>query len=49
MHDSIVVAGRGHETAQDVAGEDLELDDRVEVARALTGQGYDVLPDYRLD
>lgn len=49
VHDSIVVAGRGHETAQDVAGEDLELDDRVEVARALTGQGYDVLPDYRLD
>ncbi|MEU4206249.1 UDP-N-acetylmuramoyl-L-alanyl-D-glutamate--2,6-diaminopimelate ligase [Rothia terrae] len=48
-HDSIVVAGRGHETAQDVAGEDLELDDRVEVARALTQQGYDVLPDYRLD
>ncbi|MBM7050762.1 UDP-N-acetylmuramoyl-L-alanyl-D-glutamate--2,6-diaminopimelate ligase [Rothia sp. ZJ1223] len=47
-NDSIVVAGRGHETAQDVAGVDLDLDDRVEVARALTAYGYDVLPAYRL-
>ncbi|RLY91166.1 UDP-N-acetylmuramoyl-L-alanyl-D-glutamate--2,6-diaminopimelate ligase [Kocuria tytonicola] len=33
--DSIVVAGRGHETAQDVNGVDIPLDDRVELRDAL--------------
>ena len=46
-HDSILVAGRGHEVAQEVAGVDLELDDRVEVARSLQAQGYSVLPAYQ--
>lgn len=45
--DSILVAGRGHEVAQDVAGVDLELDDRVETARALLAAGYQVLPAYQ--
>ena len=47
--DSILVAGRGHEVAQEVAGVDLDLDDRVEVARALQAHGFDVLPAYRDD
>ncbi|AEG44054.1 UDP-N-acetylmuramoyl-L-alanyl-D-glutamate--2,6-diaminopimelate ligase [Isoptericola variabilis] len=33
--DTVLVAGRGHETIQEVAGVDLELDDRVEARRAL--------------
>ena len=33
--DSILLAGRGHETVQDVAGVDVELDDRVELRAAL--------------
>ena len=33
--DTVLVAGRGHETVQEVAGVDLELDDRVEARRAL--------------
>ncbi|PZR55441.1 UDP-N-acetylmuramoyl-L-alanyl-D-glutamate--2,6-diaminopimelate ligase [Xylanimonas oleitrophica] len=33
--DTVLVAGRGHETIQDVAGVDVELDDRVEARRAL--------------
>lgn len=45
--DSILIAGRGHETAQDVAGTDIELDDRVETARALQAAGYSVLDAYR--
>lgn len=45
--DSILIAGRGHEVAQDVAGTDVELDDRVETARALLSAGYDVLPAYQ--
>lgn len=32
---TVLVAGRGHETVQEVAGVDLELDDRVEARRAL--------------
>lgn len=47
-HDSVLVAGRGHEVAQEVAGVDLELDDRVEVARALHAQGYSVLDAYQV-
>lgn len=46
-HDSILVAGRGHEVAQEVAGVNLDLDDRVEVARALAAHGFEVLPAYR--
>ena len=33
--DTVLVAGRGHETIQEVAGVDLELDDREEARRAL--------------
>ena len=33
--DSIIVAGRGHETTQDVNGVDIPLDDRVELRDAL--------------
>ncbi len=33
--DTVLVAGRGHETIQEVAGVDLELDDRVEARHAL--------------
>jgi UDP-N-acetylmuramoyl-L-alanyl-D-glutamate--2,6-diaminopimelate ligase len=33
--DTVLVAGRGHETIQDVAGVDLVLDDRVEARAAL--------------
>ncbi|WP_257618026.1 Mur ligase family protein [Rothia nasimurium] len=46
-HDSILVAGRGHEVAQDVAGNDIELDDRVETARALRAAGFTVVPAYQ--
>ncbi|WP_237241769.1 UDP-N-acetylmuramoyl-L-alanyl-D-glutamate--2,6-diaminopimelate ligase [Rothia nasimurium] len=45
--DSILVAGRGHEVAQDVAGTDIDLDDRVETARALQAAGFSVLPAYQ--
>lgn len=34
-HDSIIVAGRGHETVQEIAGVDHPLDDRVELRTAL--------------
>ncbi|WP_194949090.1 UDP-N-acetylmuramoyl-L-alanyl-D-glutamate--2,6-diaminopimelate ligase [Actinomyces trachealis] len=33
--DTVLIAGRGHETIQDVAGEDISLDDRVVAAEAL--------------
>ncbi|MDO4254844.1 MAG: UDP-N-acetylmuramoyl-L-alanyl-D-glutamate--2,6-diaminopimelate ligase [Kocuria sp.] len=33
--DSVIVAGRGHETTQDIAGVDHPLDDRVELRAAL--------------
>lgn len=46
-HDAILIAGRGHETEQDVDGVDIALDDRVETARALHAHGFEVLPDYR--
>lgn len=46
-NDAILIAGRGHETEQDVDGVDIALDDRVETARALHAHGFEVLPDYR--
>ncbi|WP_049822423.1 UDP-N-acetylmuramoyl-L-alanyl-D-glutamate--2,6-diaminopimelate ligase [Arthrobacter sp. H41] len=42
--DTIVVAGRGHEVWQEVKGVNLSLDDRVELAAALTRHGFSVLP-----
>lgn len=33
--DTVLIAGRGHETVQDVAGEGISLDDRVAAAEAL--------------
>ena len=45
--DAILIAGRGHETAQDVAGTDVQLDDRVETAKALVSNNFEILPDYR--
>lgn len=38
--DSILVAGRGHEVSQEVAGVDLDLDDRVELADRLRERGF---------
>jgi len=46
-HDAILIAGRGHETEQDVDGVDIALDDRVETARALRAHGFEILPDYQ--
>jgi UDP-N-acetylmuramoyl-L-alanyl-D-glutamate--2,6-diaminopimelate ligase len=40
VQDAILVAGRGHEVSQDVAGIDVELDDRVELANALKLHGF---------
>lgn len=40
--DTILLAGRGHETIQDVAGVLIELDDRVEARRALKARGSSV-------
>ena len=40
VNDAILVAGRGHEVSQDVAGMDVELDDRVELANALKLHGF---------
>jgi UDP-N-acetylmuramoyl-L-alanyl-D-glutamate--2,6-diaminopimelate ligase len=37
--DTVLVAGRGHETVQDVAGVDLPLDDRFEARAALAARG----------
>lgn len=36
--DTVLVAGRGHETVQDVDGEDIALDDRVEARAALAAR-----------
>ncbi|MGJ5590830.1 Mur ligase family protein [Micrococcus lylae] len=43
--DSILLAGRGHETVQDVAGVDVELDDRVELRAALVDRREGRLTD----
>jgi UDP-N-acetylmuramoyl-L-alanyl-D-glutamate--2,6-diaminopimelate ligase len=37
--DTVLIAGRGHETIQEVAGVDLPLDDRVEARGALSQRG----------
>lgn len=46
-NDAVLIAGRGHETAQDVAGVDVRIDDRIEAARAMIKYGFEILPDYR--
>ncbi|RAX50982.1 UDP-N-acetylmuramoyl-L-alanyl-D-glutamate--2,6-diaminopimelate ligase [Arthrobacter sp. AQ5-05] len=40
IHDTILVAGRGHEVFQEVMGVNLELDDRRELRRALLANGF---------
>ncbi len=47
--DTILVAGRGHEVWQEVKGVNVALDDRVELRRALTGRGFTVLEDHRIE
>jgi UDP-N-acetylmuramoyl-L-alanyl-D-glutamate--2,6-diaminopimelate ligase len=42
--DTVLVAGRGHEAWQEVNGENLALDDRVELRQALQRHGFEV-PD----
>lgn len=41
--DTILLAGRGHEGHQDVAGERVEIDDREELAAALRRRGFHTL------
>jgi UDP-N-acetylmuramoyl-L-alanyl-D-glutamate--2,6-diaminopimelate ligase len=48
-HDTILVAGRGHEVWQEVKGVNLALDDRVELRNALTARGFTVLQDDRIE
>jgi len=48
-HDTILVAGRGHEVWQEVKGVNLALDDRVELRTALTARGFTVLDDQRIE
>ncbi|MCG2623848.1 UDP-N-acetylmuramoyl-L-alanyl-D-glutamate--2,6-diaminopimelate ligase [Arthrobacter sp. I2-34] len=40
--DTVLVAGRGHEAWQEVNGENLPLDDRVELRQALQRHGFEV-------
>ena len=40
--DTVLIAGRGHEVWQEVKGVNLALDDRVELAAALTRHGFSV-------
>jgi UDP-N-acetylmuramoyl-L-alanyl-D-glutamate--2,6-diaminopimelate ligase len=40
--DTVLVAGRGHEVWQEVNGENLALDDRVELRLALRRHGFEV-------
>lgn len=47
--DTILLAGRGHETAQDLAGTAVELDDRVELRAALSRHGHRPLTDSSSD
>ncbi|WP_028279017.1 UDP-N-acetylmuramoyl-L-alanyl-D-glutamate--2,6-diaminopimelate ligase [Arthrobacter sp. H5] len=47
--DVVLIAGRGHEVWQEVKGVNLALDDRVELAAALTRHGFSVLPDSRIE
>jgi len=46
VNDAILVAGRGHEVSQEVAGINVSLDDRVELARALSRHGYTPVPAF---
>jgi UDP-N-acetylmuramoyl-L-alanyl-D-glutamate--2,6-diaminopimelate ligase len=48
-HDTILVAGRGHEVWQEVKGVNHALDDRVELRSALTARGFNVLQDDRIE
>ncbi|MDN3937155.1 UDP-N-acetylmuramoyl-L-alanyl-D-glutamate--2,6-diaminopimelate ligase [Arthrobacter sp. YD4] len=48
-HDTILVAGRGHEVWQEVKGVNVALDDRVELRTALTARGFTVLDDQRIE
>lgn len=41
--DTVLLAGRGHEDHQDVAGARVNIDDRVELARALSARGFATL------
>ncbi|TLP98352.1 UDP-N-acetylmuramoyl-L-alanyl-D-glutamate--2,6-diaminopimelate ligase [Nesterenkonia salmonea] len=41
--DTILLAGRGHEVHQDVAGTRVEIDDREELARTLKAKGFATL------
>ncbi|WP_235779232.1 UDP-N-acetylmuramoyl-L-alanyl-D-glutamate--2,6-diaminopimelate ligase [Sinomonas notoginsengisoli] len=41
--DVILVAGRGHEVVQEVKGVNIALDDRLELAAALSAQGFPVV------
>jgi UDP-N-acetylmuramoyl-L-alanyl-D-glutamate--2,6-diaminopimelate ligase len=47
--DTILVAGRGHEVWQEVKGVNLALDDRVELRKSLTAEGFSVSPDERIE
>ncbi|MHA7154926.1 UDP-N-acetylmuramoyl-L-alanyl-D-glutamate--2,6-diaminopimelate ligase [Arthrobacter sp. TMN-50] len=47
--DTVLIAGRGHEVWQEVKGVNLPLDDRVELARALTRYGFSVHPSHRIE
>lgn len=41
--DTVLLAGRGHEEHQDVAGSRVVIDDRVELAQALSARGFSTL------
>ncbi|MDF9277256.1 UDP-N-acetylmuramoyl-L-alanyl-D-glutamate--2,6-diaminopimelate ligase [Arthrobacter sp. EH-1B-1] len=47
--DVVLVAGRGHEVWQEVKGVNLPLDDRVELAAALTRHGFSALSGNRIE
>ena len=43
--DTVLVAGKGHELGQEVAGQTLEFDDRVQLRAALAAHGYRDTPN----
>ena len=45
-NDAILVAGRGHEVVQEVAGIDVSLDDREELAKSLAKHGFSPVPAF---
>lgn len=47
--DVVLIAGRGHEVWQEVKGVNLPLDDRVELAAALTRHGFSVRSGNRIE